>query len=73
MSYYIYEMVEGADYPALRSKQRALALITDATGDTAQFEGDLLEPLALFQRPDGGGDGARRDAGDARSIFRHPS
>ena len=28
MSYYIYEMVEGPDYPALRSKQRALALIT---------------------------------------------
>ncbi len=28
MSYYIYEMVEGADYPALISKKRALALIT---------------------------------------------
>ena len=26
--YYIYELVEGPDYPALKAKQRALALIT---------------------------------------------
>ncbi len=26
--YYIYELVEGPDYPALKSKQSALALIT---------------------------------------------
>jgi hypothetical protein len=26
--YYIYELVEGADYPALKARQRALALVT---------------------------------------------
>ena len=25
--YYIYKLVEGADYPALRARQRALALV----------------------------------------------
>jgi pimeloyl-ACP methyl ester carboxylesterase/DNA-binding CsgD family transcriptional regulator len=35
------------------TEARALALITDATGDAALFEGDVLEPLALFHRPDG--------------------
>ncbi len=28
MSYYIYEMVEGADYPALKGSQRTLAFVT---------------------------------------------
>jgi hypothetical protein len=28
MSYYIYELVEGPDYPALKRRQRALAWTT---------------------------------------------
>ncbi|MDO9335330.1 MAG: alpha/beta fold hydrolase [Caulobacter sp.] len=35
------------------TEARALALITDATHDEAQLHNDLVEPLGLFQRPDG--------------------
>jgi pimeloyl-ACP methyl ester carboxylesterase/DNA-binding CsgD family transcriptional regulator len=35
------------------TEARALALITDATHGEAQIEGDKVEPLGLFRRPDG--------------------